>query len=66
MVANKKIETGMLVVPQGGGIPMRVRAISGDHAYCEWFVGRERQQGTFALSTLEVYEPDQPGRDGDR
>ena len=57
-----QIVQGMLVVLKSGGPAMTVRAISGDHAYCEWFTGTERRQGTFQLVTLEPADPDQGER----
>jgi uncharacterized protein YodC (DUF2158 family) len=59
MPANKNnIRSGMRVVLQSGGLVLTVRAVSGDQAYCEWFEGAERRQGTFALATLQPAESD--------
>lgn len=56
---KNNISQGMLVVHRTGGPAMMVRAISGDHAYCDWFADAERRQGTFTLATLEPAAPDQ-------
>ena len=59
MPANKNnIRSGMRVVLQSGGLVLTVRAVSGDQAYCEWFEGAERRQGTFALVTLQPADSD--------
>lgn len=65
MPANKKtVETGMRVVPKSGGPTLIVRAVSGDQAYCEWFVGTELRQGTFARSALEPLAPEEHAGQG--
>lgn len=60
MPAKKNnIRSGIRVVLLGGSPVFTVRAVSGDQAYCEWFVGTERRQGTFALVTLREVDADE-------
>jgi uncharacterized protein YodC (DUF2158 family) len=61
-----QIVQGMLVVLKSGGPAMTVRAISGDHAYCDWFAGTERRQGTFQLVTLQPADADRQQREDQR
>lgn len=59
---HDEFRDGTRVVLKSGGPVLTVRVVSGDQAYCEWFVGMERRQGTFALVTLRPLDSDdEPG-----
>lgn len=57
--SHNEIGSGDRVVLISGSPVLTVRVVSGDQAYCEWFVGTERRQGTFALVTLRPADSDE-------
>ncbi len=52
MIQSEQFEAGDIVRLKAGGPPMVVRAVSGGTAYCQWYAGVDRHQGTFLFSSL--------------
>lgn len=52
VMEEERFAAGDVVRLKAGGPPMVVQAVSGDTAYCQWYAGVERHQGTFLFSSL--------------